>query len=69
MSWSTHAILKHPCTAEHPKRNDCREGEKSWSGYQPAIALGTNNHKCLKNPLPPAVVECIQSVFDQSGRL
>ena len=70
MSRATHAILKHySSTAEHPKHDDCPEGVKFSCSYQRHIALGTNNHKCIQNPHPPAVVECIQPVFDQLGKL
>ena len=70
MSRATHAILKHySSTVEHPKHNDCPEGAKSWCSYKRGIALGINNHKCIQNPLPPAVVECIQPVFDRLAKL
>ena len=70
MSRTTHVILKHYSSrAEHPKYDDRPEGAKSWGSYQRDIALGTNNHKCIQNPLPPAVEECIQPVFERLGKL
>ena len=70
VSRATHAILKYYSSiAEHSKHYDCPEAAKSWCSYQRDIALGTNNHKCIQNPLLPAAVECIQPVFDGLGKL
>ena len=68
MSKATHAILKHySSTPEEPKHDDCPTGPNSWCSYQRNQANGTNLHKPIKNPLPDAVVEVMQPLFDRLG--
>lgn len=68
MSKATHAILKHySSTPEEPKHDDCPTGPNSWCSYQRDEANRTNRHKPIKNPLPDAVVEAMQPLFDRLG--
>ena len=68
MARATHAILKHySSSAEVPRHDDCPEGPSSWCSYQRDVANGTNLHKPIKKPLPDAVVEVIQPLFDRLG--
>ena len=68
MAKATHAILKHySSTLEEPKHNDCPSGPTSWCSFQRDRANGTNCHKPIKNPLPDAVVEVLQPLFNRLG--
>ena len=68
MAKATHAILKHySSTLEEPKHNDCPSGPTSWCSFQHDRANGTNCHKPIKNPLPDAVVEVLQPLFNRLG--
>ena len=64
MSKATHAILKHySSTLDNPKHEDCPEGPDSWCSYN----RDKTSHVPIKNPLPQAVVNVIQPVFDRLG--
>ena len=64
MARATRAILKHYTrTPENPQNEDCPTGES----FQKDIACGTREHKPIKDPIPPAVVEVVQLVFDKLG--
>lgn len=66
MAQATRAILKHySSTPENPQHEDCPTGKKSWCSFQKDIACNTNTHQPIKDPIPPAVVEVIQPVFDK----
>lgn len=66
MAQATRAILKHySSTPENPQHEDCPTGKKSWCSVQKDIACNTNTHQPIKDPIPPAVVEVIQPVFDK----
>lgn len=66
MAQATRAILKHySSTPENPQHEDCPTGKKSWCSLQKDIACNTNTHQPIKDPIPPAVVEVIQPVFDK----
>lgn len=68
MARATQAILKHYSSSiENPRHEDCPEGPSSWCSYQRDVANGTTLHKPIKNPLPDAVVEVIQPLFDRLG--
>ena len=68
MAKATHAILKHySSTLEEPKHNDCPSGPTSWCSFQRDRANGTNCHKPIKNPLPDAMVEVLQPLFNRLG--
>lgn len=68
MSRATHAILKHySSTPEKPQHDDCPVGDSSWCSFQRDIVNGTELHKPIKDPLPDAVVEVVQPMFDQLG--
>jgi len=63
---ATRAILKHYASSpENPQHKDCPTGKNSWCSFQKDIACNTSEHLPIKNPLPPAVVEVIQPVFDK----
>lgn len=68
MARSTSAILKHySSNLEEPKHDDCPAGPSSWCSFQRDIANGSNLHKPIKDPLPNAVVEVMQPLFDTLG--
>ena len=68
MAKATQAILKHySSTTDEPKHDDCPAGDTSWCSYQRDQATGKSTHKEIKNPLPKAVVEKIQTLFDRLG--
>lgn len=68
MARATQAILKHYSSSiENPRHEDCPEGPSSWCSYQHDVANGTTLHKPTKSPLPDAVVEVIQPLFDRLG--
>lgn len=68
MAKATMAILYHyASTPENPQHDDCPTGSASWCSFQRDIANGTNNHKPIKDPLPPAVVKVIKPLFDRLG--
>lgn len=68
MSKATMAILKHySSTVDDPKHEDCPKGSSSWCSYQRDKASGSNLHVPIKDPLPDAVVEVIQPLFDRLG--
>lgn len=65
MSKATHAILKHySSTPENPRHEDCPKGPESWCTYNKDRA----SHVPIKDPLPPAVVDVVQPVFDRLGK-
>lgn len=66
MAQATRAILKHyTSTTDNPQHEDCPTGKKSWCSFQRDIACNTSTHQPIKDPIPPAVVEVIQPVFDK----
>ena len=66
MAQATRAILKHySSTPENPQHDDCPKGSSSWCSYQRDISSRQRTHKPIKNPLPPAVVEVIQPLFNR----
>ena len=66
MSRGVWAILDHySSTIENPRHSNCPAGESSWCSYQRDLALGTNNHRPIKNPLRPAVREVMVPVFER----
>lgn len=65
MCKATRAILKHYTSP--PDHSDCPEGETSWCLKQRDKVTGLNQHKDIKNPLPPAIVNLIQPTFDFLG--
>ena len=68
MSKATQAILKHYSSSpENPKHEDWSEGETSCCSDNRDRATGQNAHDPIKNPLPQAVVEKIQPLFDKLG--
>ena len=68
MAKATRAILKHySSTPENPQHEVCPTGKNSWCSFQKDTACGTREHKPIKDPIPPAVVEVIQPVFDKLG--
>ena len=68
MARATQAILKHYSSSiDNPGHDDCPEGPSSWCIYQRDVANGTTLHKPIKNPLPNAVFEVIQPLFDRLG--
>ena len=68
MSNATKAILLHySSTEEKPQHDCCPVGPKSWCSYQRDLACKTKTHRCIKDPIPPAVVEVIKPVFDKLG--
>ena len=59
------AILNHrQSTDTSPRHECCPPGPDSWCGYQRDISLETNDHK-HDHPLPIAIVEAIQPVFER----
>ena len=68
MAKATRAILKHyTSTPENSQHEDCPTGKHSWCSFEKDVACGTREHKPIKDPIPPAVVEVIQPVFDKLG--
>lgn len=68
MAKATHAILKpYSSTLEDPHHEDCPTGKDSWCSYNRDIATGKSTHKPIKNPLPPAVVSTVESLFNRLG--
>ena len=68
MAKATRAILKHyASTPENPQHEDCPIGKDSWCSFQKDVACNTREHKPIKDPLPPAVVEVAQEVFSKLG--
>ena len=68
MSRATHAILKHYSSSpEKPQHDDCPVGDSSWCSFQRDITNGTQLHKPIKDPIPAAVVEVVQPLFDRLG--
>lgn len=66
MSKATHAILKHySSTPENPRHEDCPTGPDSWCTYNNDSA----KHVPIKDPLPPAVVDVVQPIFDRLGKV
>ena len=57
---ATQTILSHSCsTPDEPEHDDCPSGRKSCD-----LTNGTNCHKPVKKPIPDAVVEVLQPLFD-----
>ena len=70
MSNTTKAILKHYCsTVKKPQHDYCPSGPQSWCSFQRDKATGTNLHKPIKNPLPPAVQKRIEPLFERLSNL
>ena len=68
MSKATRAILLHYSrTEENPQHDCCPVSPTSWCSYQRDLACKTKNHRCIKDPFPPAVVDVIKPVFDKLG--
>ena len=65
---ATQAILKHYSSSpKNPKHENCPEGGTYWCSYNRDRATGQNTHEPIKNPFPQAVVEKIQSLFNELG--
>ena len=61
MAKATQAILHHYSSIEtNLKHKFCPTGSDSWCSYQRDLANGTNLHKPIKNPFPPATVSVIK---------
>ena len=68
MAKATQAILHHYSSTEtNLKHKFCPTGSDSWCSYQRDLANGTNLHKPIKNPFPPAIVSVIKPLFDRLG--
>lgn len=68
MSKATKAILLHySSTEENPQHDCCPVGPTSWCSFQRDMAKKTKSHRCIKDPLPPAVVNVIKPVFEKLG--
>ena len=58
---ATQTIPSHSCcTPDEPEHDDCPSGRKSCD-----LTNGTNCHKPVKKPIPDAVVEVLQPLFDE----
>ena len=69
MSNATKATLKHYCsTVEKPQHDYCTSSLQSWCSFQRDKVTGTNLHKPIKNPLPPAVQKVIETLFERLGK-
>ena len=67
---ATQAILKHYSRSpKNPKHENCPEGGTYWCSYNRDRATGQNTHEPIKNPFPQAVVEKIQSLFNELGNV
>ena len=58
---ATQTILSHSCrTPDKPEHDDCPSGQKSCD-----LTNGTNCHYPVKKPIPDAVVQVLQPLFDE----
>ena len=62
MSNATMAILLH--YSEKADHSYCPKGKESWCKWQSDIVTGETTYTPVSNPLPPAVVQQIQPVFE-----
>lgn len=65
MSKATMAILdRYSAATKHEK---CPTGGQTWCSFQKDKFYKTSNHKPIKNPFTPALVEVMKPVFDRLG--
>ena len=58
---ATQTILSHSCrTPDKPEHDECPSGQKSCD-----LTNGANCHYPVKKPIPDAVVQVLQPLFDE----
>lgn len=67
MSRCTLAILKH--YSDPPDHSCCPVGAESWCKWQSDQVTGHNTYKVIENPLPKAVVDHIQHLFNDLSNI
>ena len=68
MSKATWAILNHySSTVEHPKHEDCPDGENSWCSYKRDQSTGRSTHQPTKSPFSDAMVDAMTPLFTRLG--
>ena len=62
------ANLKHYYSSpQQPQHVDCVTRTTSWCSFQRGRALGTINHKPIKDPIPICIQTLMNTIFDKLG--
>ncbi|XP_014670060.1 PREDICTED: uncharacterized protein LOC106811052 [Priapulus caudatus] len=70
MSIATKAILEHyRSTISEPHHQYCPDGPDSWCKWKSDQSTGSQTYLPVKNPLPYAVVQVLQPVFNFLSRI